>query len=92
MIRNIESWVSGGWNNRMVTCLPGAKSAGITMSQVDRLPVSVEGGSAVAVHVGTNKMGLCSPRILEEKIKIKVSEQAAGFPHSSLSPTHVLFF
>nr|GFB50161.1 hypothetical protein [Tanacetum cinerariifolium] len=73
IIRNIERGVCDGCEDRMVTCLPGAKVADVT-SRLDRLVESAGEEVAVVVHVGTNDVGKCSRAVLEAKFSRAVLE------------------
>lgn len=62
---NFERWVSNRQDDRVVTSLPGVKFADITCC-VDRPLASVEMEPVIIVHVVTNNMRKCSPKVLEE--------------------------
>ena len=61
IIRHVDSWVAGGREDRLVTCLPGAKVADLTR-HLDKVLDSAGEESAVLVHVGTNDIGKCGRR------------------------------
>ncbi|XP_050804876.1 uncharacterized protein LOC127048856 [Gopherus flavomarginatus] len=69
IIRNIDSWVCDDQENRMVTCLPGAKIADLSR-HLDRLMCSAGEEPVVVVHVGTNDIGKGRKDVLEAKFKL----------------------
>ncbi|XP_075774322.1 uncharacterized protein LOC142825946 [Pelodiscus sinensis] len=69
ILRNIDSWVCDDRENRMVTCLPGAKVADLSR-HLDRLMCSAGEEPVVVVHVGTNDVGKSRRDVLEAKFRL----------------------
>ena len=69
IVRNIDSWVCDDRENRMVTCLPGAKVADLSR-HLDRLMCSAGEEPVVVVHVGTNDIGKGRRDALEAKFRL----------------------
>ena len=84
IVRNIERGVCDGCDDRMVTCLPGAKVADIT-SRLDRLVESAGEEVAVVVHVGTNDVGKGSREVLEAKFRLLGRRLKARTPKVAFS-------
>lgn len=69
IIRNTERWICDAHDNRVVSCLPGAKVADITRN-LDSLLERTGKEPVVVVHVGTNDVGKAKQSVLEAKFRL----------------------